>query len=78
MVEQETVVRARLEIKRSLSPVNLWHWLVVLDSGHVLAVSNDSFESAEPCIADASGAGLDALHRAEMEFFNQGEPYESQ
>lgn len=66
MAEQETVVRARIEIKRSLSPANLWHWSVIIDSGHVFAVSDDSFESAELCMADASGAGLDALHSAEM------------
>lgn len=68
MVEQETVVRARIEIKRNLAPANLWHWSVVLDSGHVFAVSGESFESAELCMADASGAGLDALHGAEMKF----------
>lgn len=69
MAEQETVVRARLEIKRSLSPANLWHWSVIFDSGHVFAVNDNSFESAELCMADASGAGLDALHGAEMDFF---------
>lgn len=58
--------RARLEIKRSLSPANLWHWAVIFDSGHVFMVSGESFESAELCMADASGAGLDALHGAEM------------
>lgn len=58
--------RARLEIKRSLAPANLWHWAVVFESGHVFMVSGESFESAELCMADASGAGLDALHGAEM------------
>jgi hypothetical protein len=57
--------RARLEIKRSLAPETLWHWAVIFDSGHIFAVSELSFESAEICMADASGNGLDALHGAE-------------
>lgn len=57
--------RARLEIKRSLAPANLWHWAVIFETGHVFVMSGESFESAELCMADAAGAGLDALHGAE-------------
>ncbi len=58
--------RARLEIKRSIAPANLWHWSVVFDNGHIFVMSSESFESAEICMLDASTCGLDALHGAEM------------
>lgn len=56
---------ARLEIKRSIAPNNLWHWMVVFDSGHIFATSEESYESAEICAGSASLYGLDALHAAE-------------
>ena len=56
---------ARLEIKRSIAPNNLWHWMVVFDSGHIFATSEESYESAEICAASASLYGLDSLHAAE-------------
>lgn len=55
----------RLEIKRHIAPANLWHWAVIFGNGHIWEVS-ESFESAEICVADASGAGMDALHGAEL------------
>lgn len=55
----------RLEIKRHLAPHDKWHWCVVFNGGHIYSVS-ETFESAEACIVNAAGAGLDALYRAEM------------
>jgi len=55
----------RLEIKRSIAPNDLWHWMVVFDSGHIFATSEESYESAEICAVAASLCGLDALHAAE-------------
>lgn len=60
-----TKFSVRLEIKRHLAPDNLWHWAIIFNSGHIWAVSK-SFESAEICMDDASGAGIDALHCAEL------------
>jgi len=56
---------AKLEIKRSIAPNNLWHWMVVFDNGHIFATSEESYESAEVCAASASLYGLDSLHAAE-------------
>ena len=55
----------RLEIKRSIAPNNLWHWMVVFDNGHIFATSEESYESPEVCAASASLYGLDSLHAAE-------------
>ena len=55
----------RLEIKRHIAPPDKWHWMVIFGSGHVYATS-ETFESAEICVADAAGAGMDALHGAEL------------
>lgn len=55
----------RLEIKRSIAPNNLWHWMVVFDNGHIFATSKEPYESAEICAVSASLAGLDTLHAAE-------------
>lgn len=54
-----------LVIQRSLAPSNLWHWVVIFESGHVFKISDESFESAEICIIDAGCKGLVALHAAE-------------
>lgn len=69
----------RLEIKRSIAPNNLWHWMVVFDSGHIFATSEESYESAEICAVSAGTLGLDALHAAERAIKNmppvvKGEP----
>lgn len=55
----------RLEIKRNIAPHNKWHWSVIFNNGHIYAVS-ETFESPEICVADAAGAGMDALHGAEL------------
>ena len=62
MGTQQTV---RLEIKRHIAPPDKWHWAVIFSRGHIYAVS-ETFESAELCVADAAGAGMDALHGAEL------------
>ena len=55
----------RLEIKRHIAPPDKWHWCVIFNGGHIYAIS-ETFDSAEMCVADAYGAGLDALRGAEF------------
>ena len=59
-----TQLPVRLEIKRHIAPPDKWHWSVIFNGGHIYATS-ETFESAEICVADAAGAGMDALHGAE-------------
>ena len=56
--------RAKLSIEQSLAPANLWHWKVTLPSGHIFAVSKESFESIELCIADVMRSGAQSLCKA--------------
>lgn len=57
--------KVRLEISRCIAPNNLWFWVVLLESGHMFAVSEESYESAEMCVAAAYTLGLNALRQAE-------------
>ena len=60
----EKQLAVRIEIKENIAPSGKWHWYVIFCSGHIYATS-ETFESAELCMADASGLGMDALHAAE-------------
>lgn len=57
--------KVRLEISRCIAPNNLWFWAVILEGGHMFAVSEESYESAEMCVAAAYTLGLNALRQAE-------------
>ena len=56
---------ARLEIARSLVPMDKWHWCVVLNGGHIFSASEISFDSVEDCMIDASTNGVEKFKMAE-------------
>lgn len=58
-------MNAKLTIQRSLAPSNLWHWIVVFDSGHIWTTSKESYESAGLAFIDARENGHRALIEAE-------------
>lgn len=55
----------RLVIERNIAPADLWHWAVLLPSGHMFAVSKRSFDSPDSCAYDALCLGVTALMQAE-------------
>ena len=60
-----SAMSARLEIKRSIAPANLWHWVVVFDNGHIWCVSDISLQYAWMCWLDAFINGLPQLKKAD-------------